>query len=47
MEHTASAKEMLGYIDDVDDEILDFDDNGNLDLSSDNEDDEEAESVQG
>ncbi|GFO21947.1 cilia- and flagella-associated protein 74 [Plakobranchus ocellatus] len=35
---------MLGYMDDDDDEILDYD--GNLDLSTDNEDEEEAESVQ-
>merc|ERR1711963_788066 len=35
---------MLGYIDDDDDEILDYD--GNLDLSTDNEDEDEAESMQ-
>ncbi|XP_035828407.1 cilia- and flagella-associated protein 74 [Aplysia californica] len=44
MEYTANAKMMLGYIDDDDDEILDYD--GNLDLSTDNEDEDEAESMQ-
>ncbi|RUS80783.1 hypothetical protein EGW08_011453, partial [Elysia chlorotica] len=41
---TTNAKMMLGYMDDDDDEILDYD--GNLDLSTDNEDEDEAESVQ-
>lgn len=43
MEHTMNARMMLGYMDE-DDEILDYDD-GNLDLSDDNEEEDEADSV--